>query len=229
MGKRLLLFGVITLGLVSSACDGELSVAGLDGSTGSDATVMIMDSSVPDSTPPADTSPPPADTSPAPMDGAPPPADSALPAMCSGGPLELPIDGCTPTPVPDTGDIYADCVARINQFRAECQCLPPLMRWTEGESCADMHAEYDSTRSAHSGFRDRICANGGRAQNECPGWRSTSQVISGCLQAMWDEGPGEPFSAHGHYINMSNTAHSRVACGFYTTASGQLWAVQNFQ
>ncbi len=57
---------------------------------------------------------------------------------------------------------------------------------------------------------------------------SEDQVISGCLQMMWDEGPGEPFSAHGHYINMSNTSYNRVACGFYTTPSGSVWAVQNF-
>jgi hypothetical protein len=46
---------------------------------------------------------------------------------------------------------------------------------------------------------------------------------------MWDEGPGEPFSAHGHYINMSNTRYSEVACGFYETPDGKLWSVQNFQ
>ncbi len=31
---------------------------------------------------------------------------------------------CMPT-APDTGDYAADCVARVNQFRA-CVCLPPL-------------------------------------------------------------------------------------------------------
>ena len=169
----------------------------------------------------------------APIDAAPPdvpPPDVPPPEMCSGGPLALPIAGCRPTPVPDTGDPYADCVARINQFRAECQCLPPLMRWTAAESCADMQAEYDANGAGpHGGFRDHICSPRGNAQNECPGWGSVGQVISGCLQAMWDEGPGEPFSEHGHYINMSNTSYTRVACGFYTTPGGSLWAVQNFQ
>jgi len=148
---------------------------------------------------------------------------------CAGGPLAEPIAGCRPSPVPDTGDPYADCVARINQFRWECQCLGPLERWTEGESCADQHAEYDSTRPPHSGWRDRICDNGGSAQNECPGWGSIESTISGCLQLMWDEGPGEPFSEHGHYLNMSSTRFTRVACGFYTTSGGQVWAVQNFR
>lgn len=156
------------------------------------------------------------------------PGPDAAPGQCQGGPLALPLPGCQPTPVPDTGDMYADCVARINQFRWECQCLPPLARWTAGESCADQHAEYDSTHSPHAGFQDNICSPRGNAQNECPGWGSVSQVIDSCLQMMWDEGPGEPFSEHGHYINMSSTSYSRAACGFYTTPGGSLWAVQNF-
>lgn len=157
--------------------------------------------------------------------GPPPPLEG-----CAGGPLELPLDGCRPAPLPSTGDPYEDCVRRINQLRWECQCLPPLTRWTEGESCADQHAEYDAEGAGpHGGFNDRICTPGGRGQNECPGWGSLDQVVGGCLQQMWDEGPGEPFSAHGHYINMTNPAHSRVACGFYTTDAGRVWAVQNFQ
>lgn len=147
---------------------------------------------------------------------------------CEGGPLAEPIPECQPMPVPDTGDKYADCVSRINQFRWECQCLPPLERWTEGEACADEQAEYDSTHGPHAGFQADICSPRGSAQNECPGWGSVSQVLQGCLQMMWDEGPGEPFSEHGHYINMSNTNYNRVACGFYTTSGGAVWAVQNF-
>ena len=150
-------------------------------------------------------------------------------ADCSGGSLASPLDNCQPTPLPSTGDPYADCVTRINQLRWECQCLPPLARWTEAEGCADQHSEYDSTRSAHSGFRDKICTPGGWAQNECPGWGSTEQVVQGCLQAMWDEGPGEPYSAHGHYINMTNPSYTMVACGFHETSEGRFWSVQNFQ
>jgi hypothetical protein len=157
------------------------------------------------------------------------PGDPRFIADCSSGPLNAPVANCQPEPLTSTGDPYADCVTRINQFRWECQCLPPLQRWSEAESCANEHSEYDSTRSAHSGFIDNVCSPGGRAQNECPGWRSTEHVINGCLQAMWNEGPGEPFSEHGHYINMTNPSYSMVACGFYETANGDLWSVQNFQ
>jgi hypothetical protein len=75
----------------------------------------------------------------------------------------------------------------------------------------------------------RICESGGNAQNECPGWPSIDSTVDRCLQAMWDEGPGEPFSEHGHYLNMSNRRFDRVACGFFETASGDVWAVQNFE
>lgn len=157
-------------------------------------------------------------------------AGPVMPGECAGGPLDAPIPGCRPAPPPSTGDPAQDCVNRINQLRMECQCLPPLARWTEGEACADMHAEYDGMGAgAHGGFRDRICSPGGRAQNECPGYPSMSSIVSTCLQQMWDEGPGEPFSEHGHYINMTNPAHGRVACGFWTDPStGRVWAVQNF-
>jgi hypothetical protein len=148
---------------------------------------------------------------------------------CSNGPRSTPLPDCRPEPLPSTGDPYADCVRRINQLRWECQCLPPLGRWTDGERCADRHGEYDSTRSPHAGFRDRVCTPGGWAQNECPGWPSEEHVIDGCLQAMWDEGPGEPFSEHGHYINMTNPSYTEVACGFYEASDGSVWSVQNFQ
>lgn len=144
---------------------------------------------------------------------------------CESGPLEFPIADCRPVPLPSTGDEREDCVRRINQFRWECQCLPPLTRWHEGEACADQQAAFDAETSIpHNGFSSGVCSPRGFAQNECPGWGSWGNVISGCLQQMWDEGPGEPFSAHGHYINMSSSRYSTVACGV-----GDGWYVQNFQ
>lgn len=155
--------------------------------------------------------------------------DTANNADCADGPLAEPIAGCTPAPVPDSGGFKADCVARINQFRWDCQCLPPLDRWAEGETCADVQAEYDAVNGAHAGFRNGICAPRGRAQNECPGWGSETSVVADCLQLMWDEGPGDDFNAHGHYINMSSPNYTKVACGVYTTGSGDVWSVQNFE
>jgi hypothetical protein len=149
---------------------------------------------------------------------------------CAGGPLVAPIPNCRPAPAPSTADPHADCVARINRFRWECQCLPPLERWMDGEDCTDSNAQYDSVNGVHASFYDIPCGSGARAQNECPGWPSRDHVITGCLQSMWDEGPedGNPNTVNGHYETMATTTYTRVACGFYTTPSGEVWGVQNF-
>lgn len=147
----------------------------------------------------------------------------------------LPNLACQLTAPASTGDAHQDCVDRINQFREQCACLPPLERWVEGEACADEMARYDSGGTqAHAAFVAGIC-EGGSAQNECPGWRSHAQVVSVCLQKMWDEGPppmsdctGSCFQTYGHFLNMSSQRMSKVACGFYQTAEGQIWSVQNF-
>jgi hypothetical protein len=147
-----------------------------------------------------------------------------------GGASDLPIRGCAPVTPESSGDPHQDCVDRINQLRAECQHLPPLARWTGGEDCADAQAEYDSDgHSPHSGWGGGVDCDGGWGQNECPGWPSVDSVDDGCLQDMWDEGPGEPFSAHGHYINMTNPDYTEVACGIHTTGEGDVWAVMNFR
>jgi hypothetical protein len=142
---------------------------------------------------------------------------------------------CKLSPPPSTGDIYQDCVDRINQFLTQCACLPALARRTDGEACADQMAEYDAAKnSAHAGAIADICQPGG-SQNECPGYASNTQVIGLCMQQMWDEGPpptssctGSCYEEHGHFINMTDKGVTKVACGFYTTSSGKVWAVQNF-
>ncbi|MCB9709454.1 MAG: hypothetical protein H6714_11755 [Myxococcales bacterium] len=150
-------------------------------------------------------------------------------ADCSHGPLALPVPDCMPTPRLPTEDKAQDCVDRINQFRAQCQCLPPLERWTAGEPCANKQAEYDVTHGAHAGWKNAdLCSSGAMAQNECPGFGSTEQVIGSCFQQMWDEGPGEPYLEHGHYRNMTDSEYTGVACGFFITTEGPVWAVQNF-
>ena len=105
--------------------------------------------------------------------------------------------------------------------------LKPVTEWTEQEVCTDEQSRKDESESgtAHSHFGE--C--GEFAQNTCPGWQSVDEVIQGCLQAMWDEGPGEPFEKHGHYINMSNPEYTQVACGFYKIPDGQIWHNHNFK
>ena len=192
------------------------------------------DESPPDETPPDDTPPDEAPPDDAPPEESPPeetppeePPPDEPPAHCANGPLELPIEGCAPSVPASSGDPHQDCVDRINQFRAECQCLPPLQRWTGGEECANRMAEADhDSGNAHGAANSGLC-QWGSGQNECPGWPSVDSVVDGCLQMMWDEGPGANFWAHGHYLHMSSTEKTHVACGFHDGANGT-WAVQNF-
>ncbi len=138
----------------------------------------------------------------------------------------------TPDAPPATSDapiaasVEQQCVDEINAYRAMVG-LGPYARWTDAETCGAGQAMSDSmTGTAHGAFG--MC--GEWAQNECPGWPGpASDAISGCLAAMWSEGPGSDFSMHGHYINMTSTSYTKVACGIYTLADGSIWAVQDFQ
>jgi len=160
-----------------------------------------------------------------------------------GGPCTVNLN-CVLAAAPSTGDIRQDCVNRVNQFRTTCACLKPLARWTAGEACADMDAQYDGMKDVgHAGAMANIC-DWGAAQDECPGDPSDQYVISMCLQQMWSEGPPPAgttiaecespqmldscYEVHGHFINMSDPNVNQVACGFYTTSSGAVWAAQNF-
>jgi hypothetical protein len=146
---------------------------------------------------------------------------AALPAVLSAT-VALTLPGCEEED--RWGPFRQDCVDKINQYRATL-ALPPYQRWTEAESCADGEAADDgATVTAHGAFPR--C--GERAQNECPDWASAQACLDGCLDMMWAEGPGEPFSEHGHYINMSSTTYTKVACGF-AAVNGSVWAVQDFQ
>ena len=119
----------------------------------------------------------------------------------------------------------AACVEKINAFRSTL-ALPPYERWTDGESCADDAAKADASKDEpHGAFQS--CEE--VAQNECPGWGSVDKVFEGCFQMMWDEGPGEDYTKHGHYTAMAHELYTQVACGFHVTDGGEVWAVQNFR
>ncbi len=132
---------------------------------------------------------------------------------------------------PPSADRFASarqqCVTITNGYRARLG-LPPLGRRPDMEGCADAESASDGrSGKAHGAFG--LC-KGSSAQNECPGWDAASpdQSLASCLQMMFNEGPGEPYSAHGHYINMTGKGITGVACGFSIDAQGQLWVVQDF-
>lgn len=129
------------------------------------------------------------------------------------------------TPASD-GAVAALCVDTINQYRATLG-LAAYARWTEGEACADGQSLSDSASGTPHGAFGRCTET---AQNECPGSDGTpTSAIGRCLEVMWAEGPGSDFARHGHYINMSSPLYTKVACGFFTTASGRMWSVQDFK
>ncbi len=117
------------------------------------------------------------------------------------------------------------CLDKINALRKTLN-LPPYKLWNKG-SCVDGQAKSDKqSNTAHGAFGK--C--GEHAQNECPGWpiSKISSASGSCLDMMWAEGPGTDFATHGHYINMSSTTYTMVACGFSGT-SGSVWAAQDFK
>lgn len=126
---------------------------------------------------------------------------------------------------PSDGSLQQLCVDTINEYRKTLN-LPPYARWTEQEVCSDDQALADAmSGKAHGAFGK--CTE--RAQNECPAWPAADprKSLVDCLAMMWAEGPGTDFSAHGHYINMSETKYTKVACGFASGA--KFWSVQNFR
>lgn len=120
------------------------------------------------------------------------------------------------------------CVDAINHYRSTLG-LKPYARWSSAETCADGQAKSDSQSGTDHGAFTSGNACGAIAENECPNWPSVGSIVADCLQRMWNEGPGSNFEAHGHYIIMSSTRYSRVACGFYVTPQGSVWAVQDFK
>ncbi len=50
--------------------------------------------------------------------------------------------------------------------------------------------------------------------------------MESCLAMMWHE-VDTPSGEQGHYVAMSSTTHTRVACGISTSATN-VWALQNF-
>ncbi|HLM73620.1 MAG TPA: CAP domain-containing protein, partial [Polyangiaceae bacterium] len=109
------------------------------------------------------------------------------------------------------------CVDLINTHRASIS-LPPLQRWTDAEVCSSEQARSDANAEIPHGAFSQC---GEFAQNECPGWAGKpEEMIDDCLQMMWNEGPGEDFAQHGHFLNMSSEEFTMVACGFFETDDG---------
>ena len=144
--------------------------------------------------------------------------------LALGGCAEL-FDAWTDSGLDEIDDeLRQDCVDTINAYRATVG-LDPLGRALDMESCADEQAASDAqSGEPHGAFGS--C--GESAQNECPGYSGLDAILDSCLAQMWAEGPGDSFEEHGHYLNMTDTSYTEVACGFHVEGPGEVWAVQNF-
>lgn len=135
------------------------------------------------------------------------------------------------------------CVEYINMYRAT-RMLAPLKRATpEQEKCSDDGAKKDGDSMKAHGSAGSCKGLG--SQNTCPGYPvraggTVSATLKGCLDQMWAE--GEPpngvqactadrngcYQMHGHWINMTSSSITTVACGFYKMENGRYWMNQNF-
>jgi hypothetical protein len=152
------------------------------------------------------------------------------------------------------GEVRTACINEINRLRAT-QSLPPytLVNTDTEDMCVDEQATADEAAGvAHQSWMNNYpsAACDGNGQDECEGYGNTVAGITQCLDDMWNEKnqsdctgcvgctafggacPNCNFSGTGgqpecgHYVNMSATYFSSVACGF--SAAPGTWAAQNF-
>lgn len=149
--------------------------------------------------------------------------------LAQQGPTPAPAPPPVPGPQP-AGDRFERarqlCVDRTNEYRARVG-VAPVVRNRDRESCTDGEAADDARSGRPHGTMGRC---GESSQNACPDYPGATPeaTLSDCLAQMFAEGPGEPYSEHGHYINMTSRDARSVACGVVVTPSGKLWINQNF-
>lgn len=134
------------------------------------------------------------------------------------------------------------CLDVINKYRATENLKPLTLAPEAKQSCADEQSAADlASGKAHGHFGD--C--GEFAQNSGPNidlkWQNTEEkIIDTYLEMMWNEkklvesgernpDKKEDFSYIGHYLNMSSTKYTSVACGIAKNSDGTKgWLNINF-
>lgn len=134
------------------------------------------------------------------------------------------------------------CLDVINSYRATENLKPLTLAPEAKQSCADEQSAADlASGKAHGHFGD--C--GEFAQNSGPNidlkWQNTEEkIVDTYLEMMWNEkklvesGERDPakkedYSYIGHYLNMSSTKYTTVACGIAKNSDGSKgWFNVNF-
>ncbi len=109
------------------------------------------------------------------------------------------------------------CLDEVNRHRATLG-RSALVWDTELEALADRSAAYDLSHGTHHAL------NGIEGWNirENYGWamgKTVENFIKESIQNMWDEGPGDDFQKHGHFLNMRD-ADSKMGCGVAVSDRG---------
>jgi hypothetical protein len=129
--------------------------------------------------------------------------------------------------------LYKSCVDRINTLRAT-EGLPALV-WDQGQqACSDNDAKVNyQTNTPHK-------SNCGLAQNECPAFSSSNDILDTCIQKeMYDAEKlcyaKNPSTCYydtacmcGHYVNMmdkNNYGYTKVACGVFYDLNSKVYKV----
>lgn len=142
----------------------------------------------------------------------------------------------------EASDWRGYCLDVINKYRASEGLTSLVLAPEAKQTCVEEQAAADlKANSAHGHFGD--C--GEFAQNSGPNislsWMGTEEkIVDYYLEMMWNEkklvesgqrdpNKSEDYSYIGHYLNMSSTKYSSVACGIAKSSDGKTgWFNVNF-
>lgn len=132
------------------------------------------------------------------------------------GTCDLGLGGSGPDPFAQAREL---CFQKTNELRAQAG-VPALEHDLTMDPCADQQAKNDGNANSSYG-NIPYCTQ--KAQNECAGVvGSPDEVVAPCLQELFNEGAGSI-----HHDNMTNPDRTRVSCGFFVSAEGKVWVIQN--
>lgn len=136
-----------------------------------------------------------------------------------------------------------ECLRLANEYRASEGVAPLTLADEDVQWCTVQQAAADLAENTPHGHT-RMCGIG--AQNSGPNfftsWRaSATAVVEGFLKMMWDDekalvtsgerdpNKDEDYQYIGHYLNMRNSAYTKLSCGIALTEDGTKgWFNMNF-
>ncbi len=112
------------------------------------------------------------------------------------------------------------CFEKTNELRAKAGASA-VAHYALMEPCADQQAKNDGNASSSGGNLPHCQQT---AQNECANLDGAPEdAVAACLETLFAQGPGG-----ANYDNLTDPDHTQVACGFFVSATGKTWVVQNF-